>query len=96
MVIVKDDGFSHIVGCKYVMEEKSTDLSEFAYLIVNKTVKRKLNGTSKELNGYTFQLPDHKFIIPGRYKCLIKATHLYNESIYSELSAYVPMPGIVI
>ena len=95
-VIVKNDGFSFIVGCKYVMEEQSTDLAEFAYLIVNETVKRKLSGRSKQLNESTFQLPDHKFIIPGRYKCLIEATHLYKESIYSDLSAYVPMPGMII
>ena len=75
------------------MEEVKVDLSVFAYLLVNQTVKRKLNGSSRRLNENTFQLPQHIFVAPGEYQCLIEAKSLYNESIYSNLSAYFPMPG---
>ena len=95
-VTIGDDGFSYIVGCKYVAEELQVDLAAFAYLLVNQTVKRKLNGSSRRLNENTFQLPQHVFIASGEYKCLIEAKGLYKESIYSNLSAYIPMPGRVI
>ena len=92
-VTIGDDGLSYIVGCKYVVEEVKVDLAVFAYLLVNQTVKRKLNGSSRRLNENTFQLPQHIFVAPGEYQCLIEAKSLYNESIYSNLSAYFPMPG---
>ena len=92
-VTIGDDGLSYIVGCKYVVEEVQVDLAVFAYLLVNQTVKRKLNGSSRRLNENTFQLPQHIFIAPGEYQCLIEGKSLYNESIYSNLSAYFPMPG---
>ena len=75
------------------MEELQVDLAVFAYLVVNKTVKRKLNGPSRRLNENTFQLPQHILIAPGEYQCLIEAKNLYNKSIYSNSSAYIPMPG---
>ena len=92
-VTIGDDGLSYIVGCKYVVEEVQVDLAVFAYLLVNQTVKRKLNGSSRRLNENTFQLPQHVFIAPGEYQCLIEVKSLYNEPIYSNLSAYFPMPG---
>ena len=96
-VKVGDDGFSYIVGCKYVVvEELLADLAAFAYLLVNDTVKRKLNGSSRKLNENTFQLPQHIFITPGKYQCLIEARSLYNKTILSESSAYIPMPGSII
>ena len=95
-VIIGDDGLSYIVGCKYVVEELQLDLAVFAYLVVNQTVKIKLNGSSRRLNENTFQLPVHIFITPGEYQCLIEAKSLYNGSIYSNLSAYIPMPGRII
>ena len=90
------DGFSYIIGCTYVVEELTTDLAAFAYILVNQTVKRKLNGSSRRLNENTFQLPQHIFIAPGEYQCLIEAKSLYKESLYSNLSAYIPMPGRII
>ena len=95
-VTVGDDGLSYIVGCKYVVEELQVDLVLFAYLLLNQTVKIKLNGSSRRLNENTFQLPQQIFIAPGEYQCLIEAKCLYNESIYSNLSAYIPMPGRII
>ena len=95
-VKVGDDGFSYIVGCKYVVVEELADLAAFAYLLVNDTVKRKLNGSSRKLNENTFQLPQHIFITPGKYQCLIEARSLYNKTILSESSAYIPMPGSII
>ena len=92
-VTIGDDGLSYIVGCKYVVEEQQIDLAVFAYLVVNQAVKRKLNGSSRRLNENTFQLPQHIFIVPGKYQCLIEARSLYNESIYSNMSAYISMPG---
>ena len=93
-VIVGDDGFSYIVGCKYkFVEELQQDLTEFSYLLVNKTVKRQLKGSSRRLNENSFQLPQHIFITPGKYQCLIEARILYNKTIRSDLSAYIPMPG---
>ena len=76
--------------------EELADLAAFAYLLVNDTVKRKLNGSSRKLNENTFQLPQHIFITPGKYQCLIEARSLYNKTILSELSAYIPMPGSII
>lgn len=96
-VIVGDDGFSYIVGCKYVVvDELQANLTEFAYLLVNETMKKKLKGSPKRLNENTFQLPQHIFITPGKYKCLIEARSYYNESISSELSDYIPMPSRII
>ena len=95
-VTIGDDELSYIVGCKYVVEERQVDLAVFAYLVVNQTVKRKLNGSSKRLNENTFQLPQHIFIAPGEYQCLIEAKSLYNESIYSNISTYISMPGRII
>ena len=97
-VTIGVDGFSYIVGCKYVVEEQTADLAAFAYILVKQTVetKRKLNGSSRRLNENTFQLPQHIFIAPGEYQCLIEAKSLYNESIYSDSSAYIQMPGRII
>ena len=96
-VIVGDDGFSYIVGCKYkFVEELQPDLTEYGYLLVNETVQTKLKGSSRRLNENTFQLPQHIFITPGKYQCLIEARSLYNKSIRSELSAFIPMPGRII
>ena len=92
-VKIGDDGLSYIVGCKYVVEERQVDLPVLAYLVVNQAVKRKLNGSSKRLNENTFQLPQHIFIVPGEYQCLIQAIGLYNMSIYSNISAYISIPG---
>lgn len=95
-VTIGVDGFSYIVGCKYVVEEQTADLATFAYILVNQvnqTIKKKLNGLSRRLNENTFQLPQHIFIAPGKYQCQIEAKSLYNESINSTLSAYIPMPG---
>ena len=92
----KDDGFSYIVGCQYVIHNPPSDLARWAYLVVNETQKVKLDGKSKKLNKTTFQLPEHIFIVPATYRCLIEAKELYNESAYSESSTYIPMPGIVI
>ena len=78
------------------MENGQADLAAFAYLLVNQTVKRKLNGLSKRLNENIFQLPQHIFIAPGEYQCLIEVKSLYNMSIYSNISAYIPMPGRII
>ena len=78
------------------MEELQVDLAVFAYLVVNQTVKRKLNGSSTRLNENTFQLPRHIFIAPGEYQCIIEAKSLYKEPIHSNLSAYIPMPGKII
>ena len=78
------------------MEELLADLAAFAYLLVNDTVKRKLNGSSRKLNENTFQLPQHIFITPGKYQCLIEARSLYNKTILSESSVYIPMPGSII
>lgn len=78
------------------MEELLADFATFAYLLVNETVKRKLNGSSRRLNENTFQLPQHIFVTPGKYQCLIEARSLYNKSIRSELSAFIPMPGRII
>ena len=78
------------------MEELLADLAAFAYLLVNDTVKRKLNGSSRKLNENTFQLPQHIFITPGKYQCLIEARSLYDKTILSESSAYIPMPGSII
>ena len=95
-ITIGDDGLSYIVGCKYVVEERQGDLAAFAYLVVNQTVKRKLNGSSRRLNENTFELPQHIFIAPGEYQCLIEAKNLYNKSIYSNSSAYIPMPGRIV
>ena len=95
-VTIGDDGLSYIVGCKYAVEEPHVDLAVFAYLVVNQKVKRKLNGSSKRLNENTFQLPQHLFMVPGEYQCLIEAKSLYNESIYSKTSSYIPIPGKII
>ena len=92
-VKIGDDGLSYIVGCKYVVEERQVDLPVLAYLVVNQAVKRKLNGSSRRLNENTFQLPQHIFIVPGEYQCLIQVIGLYNMSIYSNISAYISIPG---
>ena len=95
LVAVKDDGLSYIIGCQYVVEKLEGDLAVFAHLVVNGTLKVKLNGTSKKINENTYQLPEHKFIAPGTYQCLIEAPDLYNESIRSDSSVYIAMPGKV-
>ena len=92
-VKIGDDGLSYIVGCKYAVEERQVDLPVLAYLVVNQAVKRKLKGSSRRLNENTFQPPQHIFIVSGEYQCLIQAIGPYNMSIYSNISAYISMPG---
>ena len=92
----KDDGFSYIVGCQYVIDNPTADLARWAYLVVNETKRIKLKDKSKRLNEKTFQLPEHIFIVPATYQCLIDAKSFYNESVYSESSNYIPIPGIII
>ena len=94
-VAVKDDGLSYIMGCKYVVEKLEGDLAVFAHLVLNETLNVKLNGRSKQINENTYQLPEHKFIAPGKYQCVIDAPNLYKENISSDLSVYIPMPGRV-
>lgn len=91
----KDDGFSYIVGCRYMIRNPSSDLSRWAYLVLNETRTIKLNGKSKRLNKNTFQLPEHIYIAPATYRCLIHAENLYSEPVYSESSNFIPMPGII-
>ena len=94
-MVAKGDGLSYIMGCHYVVEKLEGDLAVFAHLVVNKTLKVKLNGRSKQINENTYQLPEHKFIAPGKYQCIIEAPNLYKESILSNSSVYIPMPGSV-
>ena len=68
-------------------------MANFAYLRINGTVKRQLNGSSRRLNENTFQLPHHIFITPGEYECLIEARSLFNITVVSKPSLYIPMPG---
>ena len=72
------------------------DLTKFAYLIINEKQRIKLNGISIKLSKSTFQLPENIFVAQGTYRCLIKARNINNGSIFSELSAYIPMPGMMI
>ena len=96
-VIEKDDGYSYIVGCQYeISKGPQLDLAKFAYLIINEKQRIKLNGVSIKLSNSTFQLPENIFVAQGTYRCLIKARNINNGSIYSELSAYIPMPGMMI
>lgn len=95
-VIEKDDGFSYIVGCQYVILRRTeSDLAKFAYLILNETERIKLNGTSIKLNNDTFQLPEHIFVAQGTYRCLIEEKNFNIGPIRSKLSA-IPMPGMTI
>ena len=92
----KDDGFSYIVGCQYMIHNPPSDLARWAYLVLNETLTIKLNGKSKRLNKNTFQLPEHIYIEPATYRCLIDAESPYSEPFYSESSSLIPMPGIII
>ena len=94
-VAVKDDGLSYIMGCQYVVEKLEGDLAVFAHLVLNETLKVKLNGRSNKINKNTYQLPEHKFIAQGKYQCLMEAPNLYKESILSDSSVYIFMPGRV-
>ena len=89
-----EDGFSYITGCTYIQKEDvRVDLTGSFYLLINNNTKVKLNGGSIRINPNTFQLPESRFIIPGKYQCLIEALELYNESIYSPVSPEISMPG---
>ena len=79
-----------------MIHNPSSDLARWAYLVLNETLTIKLSGKSKRLNKNTFQLPEHIYVAPATYRCLIDAKNLYNEPIYSESSSYIPMPGIII
>ena len=94
--IANKDGFTYITGCTYtIKEDLSVDLAEFSFLLVNDEVKIKLTGGSRKLTANMFQLPSNRFIIPGKYKCIIEAKNFYNETINST-STDIPMPGIYI
>ena len=96
-VIEKEDGFSYIVGCQYViLKGPQLDQAKFAYLVVNETQKIKLNGASIKLSNTKFQLPEHIFVAQGTYRCLIEAKDFNIGPVRSKLSAYVPMPGMMI
>ena len=91
---MKEDGFSYITGCTYIQKEDvKLDLAASFYLLINNNTKIKLNGGSIRINSTTFQLPDSRFIIPGKYQCLIEALKLYNETTYSPVSPEIFMPG---
>ena len=95
-VTVEADGFSYITGCIYnVKEDIGVDLAEFFYLLINNQTKIKINGWSTRINFTTFQLPESRFIIPGKYQCLIEAPGYYSKGIISPPSAYIPMPGML-
>ena len=86
----KEDGFSYITGCIY---SSIKDLARFSYLLINNNTKIKLNGTSTRINSTSFKLPESRFIIPGKYQCLIESSELYNERITSPSSPNILMPG---
>ena len=93
-MVSKDDGFSYITGCIYISKESvGVDLARFSFLLINNHTKIKLNGGSSRINFTTFQLPESRFIIPGKYQCLIEAPEIYIESILSPPSTYISMPG---
>ena len=94
-VFVKEDGFSYITGCIYTLkEDERVDLARLAYLVINNKTKIKINGRSTKINPTTFQLPESRFIIPGKYQCLIEAPRISNESVpLSPASSEIPMPG---
>ena len=68
-------------------------MAAFSYLLINNNIKIKLNGESIRINPTTFQLPESRFIIPGKYECLIEAPERYSEIIRSPSSPDIPMPG---
>ena len=95
--IANKDGFTYITGCTYtIQEDLGVDLAEFSFLLINNEVKIKLTGGSRKLTTNTFQLPSNRFIIPGKYKCIIEAKKFYSETIHSTLSTDIPMPGMYI
>ena len=53
----------------------------------------KVNGRSSRINFTTFQLPESRFIIPGKYQCLIEDPGYYSKRILSPPSLDIPMPG---
>ena len=69
------------------------DLASFFYLLINNQTKIKINGWSTRINCSTFRLPESRFIIPGKYQCLIEAPSYYSKAIISLPSPYIPMPG---
>lgn len=93
-VIIKEDGFSYIRGCIYNLKEViGVDLARFFYLLINNQTKIKIKGCSTSINFTTFQLPESRFIIPGKYQCLIEAPGYYSKAMISPPSPYIPMPG---
>ena len=91
---VKEDGFSYITGCTYIQKEDvPVDLTGSFYLLINNNIKIKLNGRSIRINPNTFQFPESRFFIPGKYQCLIETLDPYNESTYSPVSPEISMPG---
>ena len=95
--IATNDGFTYITGCTYtIKEDLGVDLAEFSFLLINNEVKIKLIGGSRKLTTNMFQLPSSRFIIPGKYKCIIEAKHFYDETISSTLSTDIQMPGMYI
>ena len=71
------------------------DLAEFSFLLINDKVKIKLTGGSRKLTTNMYQLPSNRFVIPGKYKCIIEAKRFYNDNISSTTND-IPMPGMYI
>ena len=76
-----------------IKEDIGVDLAEFSFLLINDEVKINLTGVSRKLTTNMFQLPSNRFIIPGKYKCIIEAKSFYNDTINST-STNIPMPGM--
>ena len=84
----------NITGCTYtIKDDMGVDLAEFSFLLINDKVKIKLTGGSRKLTTNMYQLPSNRFVIPGKYKCIIEAKRLYNDTV-SSTSNDIPMPGL--
>ena len=96
-VAIKENGFAYITGCIYnAQEDIGVDLARYFYLLINNQTKVKINGRSTRINFTTFQLPESRLIIPGKYQCLIEASDSYIKAIISPPSTYLPMPGMLV
>ena len=65
------------------------------FMLINNQTKIKIDGCSTRINFTTLQLPESRFIIPGKYQYLIEAPGYYSKAIISPLSAYIPIPGML-
>ena len=85
---LKAYGFSNITGCIYRFKSVHEDVAYYYHILINSNIEYFARFAQQPITIY--QLPESKFVLPGKYRCL---SHIPFLLRLSPPSPYIPMPG---